>query len=114
VQPVSVFTDRMTEPPSADTVVFAGETANLHGAGSCETATCEPFTSIAPRRDEGTPFASTRYVTAPLPCPDFADVMVIHAADDDAVHVQSRVVLTAICPVDPDEGTVGTPLSTVT
>jgi len=39
---------------------------------------------------------------------------VIHAADADAVHVQSRVVFTAIWPVDPAAGTIGTPLSTVT
>jgi hypothetical protein len=60
VQPTSVSTLSVTVPPPAGTVEFAGETTNLHGAGSCETAIWVPLTSSMPRRDAGCPFASTR------------------------------------------------------
>jgi hypothetical protein len=67
VQPVSVEMVSVTMPPSAGTAAFVGETLNLHGAASCDTATCDPLMSIAARRETGCAFASTRYTSVPLP-----------------------------------------------
>jgi len=59
-------------------------------------------------------FASTRYDSDALPCPDVADVSATHDADEDADHVQSRVVETASCPVVPFAGAEIVALSTET
>ena len=59
-QPASVSTLSVTVPPLAETVEFSGETVNLHGAASCDTAIWVPFTSRVARREAGCAFASTR------------------------------------------------------
>jgi hypothetical protein len=49
-QPVRVSMLIDTAPPLADTVVLAGATANLQGAGSCSSSTCVLLTSMVARR----------------------------------------------------------------
>jgi hypothetical protein len=60
VQPVSVDTVSVMVPPAAETAALVGKTANLQGAASCDTGTCDPLMSIAARRETGCAFASTR------------------------------------------------------
>lgn len=76
--------------------------------------TCEPFTLSVPRRDDGCALGSTRYESDALPCPDVAVVSATHDTEDDADHVQSRVVEIASCPVEPFAGAVMVVLSTET
>jgi hypothetical protein len=62
------------------------------------------LTSTLPRRTDASPLAATRYPIVPLPCPLAPVVKEIHEAALDAVHVQSRVVVTASEPVAPEGG----------
>ena len=59
LHPARVSTERATVPPSADTVVLAGVTANLHGAASCVTTMETSFTSTFACRGTGSRFAPT-------------------------------------------------------
>ena len=62
------------------------------------------LTSIVARRCTGSAFAPTRYPIDPLPWPVGSLVRVTHGASLDAVHVQSRVVVTATLLVIPAAG----------
>ena len=59
LHPARVSTETATVPPSADTVVLAGVTANLHGAASCVTTMETSFTSTLECRVAGSRFAAT-------------------------------------------------------
>jgi hypothetical protein len=53
-------------------------------------------------------------VTEPPPCPLLDDVIVIHAAPDDAAHVQSRSAVIVSVPVPPPAGAVGSEVAALT
>jgi hypothetical protein len=59
------------------------------------------LTSSTARRCDGSPFGATRYSIDPLPCPLAVDERVSHDAFDEALHVQSRVVVTVTVLVTP-------------
>src|SRR3954470_614616 len=100
-QPVSVSIVTLNAPPVAETAVLVGDTMNRHGAASCTIGNWVLLTSSMPRRSAGSAFAATRYSIDPLPCPLTVVASVSHDAFDEAVHVQSRVVLTVTALVRP-------------
>jgi hypothetical protein len=57
-----------------------------------------------PRRSTSWTFGDTEYVTRPSPCPSRGAPIEIQPAFDEAVQLQSRVVVTAIEPLPPDAG----------
>lgn len=57
---------------------------------------------MAPRRVAGSVFSAIRYPTVPSPWPSRADVSVIHPAELDADHAQSRATAMVTVPVPPD------------
>jgi hypothetical protein len=54
-------------PPAAAMGPSGAASVKRHGAGSCATSTDVSFTVTVPWRDEGSPFAATRYDTVPSP-----------------------------------------------
>jgi hypothetical protein len=101
-------------PPVAGTLASEKPTVNRHGAASCATPTCVSFTPTVACRAAGSVLAATLYVTLPLPCPCTGELMAIHDASLDTVHVQSRLVSMAMVPDAPVAGTDGNELVATT
>ena len=74
-----------------------------HAAPAWAIAACCSATAIVALRAIGSPFAFTRNVILPSPCPSLPDRISIHGAavDDDQAH--SRATVTANSPAPPDE-----------
>lgn len=64
---------------------------------------CCSAIAIVPLRAIGSPFAFTRNVILPSPCPSFPDRISIHAAVVDEDHAHSRATATVSSPEPPDE-----------
>jgi hypothetical protein len=103
-QPLSVATSNDERPPAAAIESDERLSVYRHGAGAWLSWTrCEPTAIVADRAD-GAGFAATENETTPLPCPSRADEIDTQAASADALHVQSRSVVTFTAPLPPAAG----------
>jgi hypothetical protein len=101
--PAPVITLTWPLPPPAGSDWLLGTKLNPHDrcCSACSTSTRSPFTEMEPWRDVRPELAATRKLTEPLPCPLDADVIVIQFTSADALHAQSRSVVTATVPEPP-------------
>ena len=93
VQPTSVVT--ATEPPPAPgpCVALFVASANVQLAGACATVSGRPAMLTTPVRQSAVGFASTRYVTAPLPELFNGERISIHGVVFDTLHAQPTSVV---------------------
>jgi hypothetical protein len=90
-------------PPTSESDCAVGAIVKVHGAGAaCESVIVCPATVSVPVRAAPV-FATTVKLTAPLPAPEVA-LILIQSAFDEAVHAQTLSVATFAEPVPPASG----------
>lgn len=100
-QPDGMVTETTRDPPVASTDSVVDESVAAHDAAVCVTVSSRPPIAIVPVRLCPAGFASTRYVTVPLPLPDAPVSTVIHDTPDVAAHAQPPGTVMSTLPLPP-------------
>jgi hypothetical protein len=104
-QSVGIVTDTTRVPPVEVSESLVDESVAVHGAAACVIVRTRPPIAMVPVLADPAGFASTRYVTVPLPEPDAPVRTVIHETLDTAVQLQPPGIATSTLPLAPAAAT---------